>query len=123
MATQTQSTSVSSVGSLSDNQIRYDANTDRLDDMTVRQSERDELARFTVSPTHRLSGAQIPLLTRLAHKLGRLMFNLFPLAVVGGFFWFQVQIDAQNTGLLHTLVTIMSVVVELGVIFVWSLFI
>lgn len=51
------------------------------------------------------------------------MFNLFPLAVVGGFFWFQVQIDAQNTGLLHTLVTIMSVVVELGVIFVWSLFI
>lgn len=83
----------------------------------------DELSQITASPVHLLTGLQPPIQSRLARMLNRLLFNLFPFVVVAAFFWLQVQIDAQNTGTLHSLVIIMSVLLELGVIFVWSLFI
>jgi hypothetical protein len=83
----------------------------------------EELSQVTASPVHLLPGLQLPLQTRLAGALKSLVFNLFPFIVIAAFFWLQVQIDAQNTGLIRTLILIMTVLVELGVIFVWSLFI
>jgi hypothetical protein len=98
-------------------------------DLIVCQADRrgdrlvEELLQVAASPVHLLTGLQPPLQTRLARVLKSLIFNLFPFIVVAAFFWLQVQIDAQNTGLIRTLILIMSVLVELGVIFVWSLFI
>jgi hypothetical protein len=120
VTTQTHSTSLPSARSSSGEQIQPDAETNRLEDRTARQTDVDEITAF---PAQRLSRAQTTPLAFLMRKLSRLMFNLFPLAVVAAFFWLQVQIDTQNTGLPHMLVTIMTVVVELGLIFVWSLFI
>lgn len=123
MASQTHSTTV--VRASSGRQTQSAADTDQLGGTTVFQTEQgvssfaDELSQLTASPAHQPSELQPSLRTRLA----RLMFNLFPLVVVAVFFWLQVQIDVQNTGLLRTLVIIMSVLVELGVIFIWSLFI
>lgn len=90
-----------------------------------RQGDRlvEELSQVTASPVHLLPGLQPPIQTRLARALKSLIFNLFPFIVIVAFFWLQVQIDAQNTGLIRTLVLSMSVLVELGIIFVWSLFI
>lgn len=97
----------------------------RPGDMIVCRADRlvEELAQMTSSPVHLLPGLQLPLHARLARALKSLLFNLFPFIVVAAFFWLQVQIDSQNTGLLRTLVLSMSVLVELGIIFVWSLFI
>jgi hypothetical protein len=101
----------------------------RPGDLIVCQADRgtdclvEEISQVTASPVHFLTGLQPPLWIRLVHKLTRLMFNLFPFMVIAAFFCLQVQIDAQTTGLPHTLVIIATVVVELGVIFVWSLFI
>ena len=94
-------------------------------DMIVCRADRlvEELSQVTASPVHLLPGLQLPLQTRVVRALKSLIFNLFPLTVIAAFFWLQVQIDAQNTGLIRMLILIMSVLVELGVIFVWSLFI
>lgn len=46
---------------------------------------------------------------------------LLPLGIVAGFFWLQVRIDQNMTGIASTLVTLMSVVFEFGAIIVWSI--
>jgi hypothetical protein len=83
----------------------------------------EELSQLAPSPVRVLVGLQLPLSTRMARALKSLIFNLFPFIVIAAFFWLQVQIDAQSTGLVRTLAIVMTVLVELGVIFVWSLFI
>lgn len=90
-----------------------------------RQGDRlvEEISQVTALPVHLLPGLHLPLHIRITRALKTLIFNLFPLIVVAAFFWLQVQIDAQNTGLIRTLILIITALVELGVIFVWSLFI
>ncbi|MBN1429847.1 MAG: hypothetical protein JXB07_15875 [Anaerolineae bacterium] len=108
----------------SDNQAPPGVDVERLGNLLLLPpAQSSDLSQVATSPVCSVLGLQTPLRTRLMHQLSRLMFNLFPLLVVISFFWLQVQIDTQTTGFIHSLVMIMTVLVELGAIFVWSLFI
>jgi hypothetical protein len=54
--------------------------------------------------------------------VGRIVFEITPLLIIAGFFWLQFQIGARTEGILNSVLTAMTVVVEIGLIFVWSLF-
>jgi hypothetical protein len=82
----------------------------------------EELAEMTPFPVYLLASGRPTLAGRLTRRLGRLAFDLFPLAVAAAFFWLQLRIDAQTTGLVNTLAILLTVVVEFGLIFLWSLF-
>lgn len=56
-------------------------------------------------------------------RLGaKLIFNIAPFAIALGFLWIQIQIGASG-GWLAKVEIGMSVVVEIGLVFIWSLFI
>lgn len=82
-----------------------------------------ELEETTPFPVHQLEGLRPTLAARLLRGLGRLCFEVLPLVIVAAFFWLQVQIDTQVSGLAGTLVIVLTVLAEIGLIFVWSLFI
>lgn len=83
----------------------------------------EEIEATMPFPVHRLTGLHPTLLSRILLVLGRMAFEIFPLVVVAGFFWLQINLDGQTKGTVNTIVMILTVLVELGLIFVWSLFI
>lgn len=73
-------------------------------------------------PVFEIAGAYPPWTDRLLKALGRLLFNLLPFAVVGIFLWLQIQVGSQTSGLVGKVVLALTVIVELALIFIWSLF-
>lgn len=70
-----------------------------------------------------LSGLYPTLAKRLVRLVGRACFEVTPLVIILVTFWFQIQISEQMTGLVNIIALIMSVLFELGLIFIWSLFV
>jgi hypothetical protein len=58
---------------------------------------------------------------RWLNWLVRLLYEAVPLAIVAGFFWLEVQVDTAMTDPAKTLVLLLLMVFELGLIFAWSL--
>jgi hypothetical protein len=83
----------------------------------------EELRETTSFPVHMLDGLRPTILSHIRRALGRLAFEIFPLVVVAGFFWLQVNLEAQLDGLLSNLAISLTILAELGLIFLWSLFI
>jgi len=54
--------------------------------------------------------------------LGKLVFNLIPFAIVAVFFWIQIQIGDSIQGLGGKATLVVVTVAEIGLVFVWSLF-
>ncbi len=71
-------------------------------------------------PVYVLSSLDAPALPYRMSRILRLVFRIAPILIVAGFFWIQVQIDKLVTGLAHTLVLSLSVLVEFGLVFLWS---
>ena len=92
------------------------------DGFSNRQPLSQALMRALSLPVIEVAGAYPTLSVRLWASAKRLLFQIFPFAVVGLFFWFQTQIGAQVQGLVYQVAIGASVIVELGLIFVWSMF-
>jgi hypothetical protein len=71
-------------------------------------------------PVYVLSGAYVQARPYWVNRALCLVFRIIPILIVAGFFWIQVQIDKLATGLTHTLVMSVSVLVEFGLVFLWS---
>ncbi len=71
-------------------------------------------------PVYVLSGMYMQALPYALSSALRLAFRIAPILIVGGFFWIQIQIDKLVTGLAHTLVLSLSVLIEFGLVFFWS---
>ncbi len=71
-------------------------------------------------PVYVLSGMYTQSLPYPVSSALRLAFRIAPILIVAGFFWIQVQIDKLVTGLTHTLVLSLSVLIEFGLVFLWS---
>ena len=67
-------------------------------------------------------GAYPSAVMRLCAMAKRMMFQAFPFVVVALFFWLQTQIGQQADGLAYQISLGATVLVEIGLIFVWSLF-
>lgn len=52
---------------------------------------------------------------------GKILFNLIPLIIAAVFFWLQAQIERQG-GSLSKFELSLTVVFELALVFIWSLF-
>ena len=59
---------------------------------------------------------------RFREAAGRLLFNAFPFGVVAAFFWLQALIDRQAHGTALQVEMGAAALVEVGLVFVWSLF-
>ena len=81
-----------------------------------------ELEEITPFPVHLLSNLRLTVAVRVQRAVTRLVFELLPLVISVSFFWLQAQIDNQLSGLISTLVIILTVLAEIGLVFVWSLF-
>lgn len=62
------------------------------------------------------------LATRLLRGLGRLLFEVTPLLIIAAFLWLQIQVSAQTAGAANTMLTALTMVIELGLLVLWSLF-
>lgn len=83
----------------------------------------EELRENMSFPVHIIKDTHPTLPSRIGHILGRVIFEIFPLIVVAGFFWLQIRLEVQLEGVINTIAMILTVLVELGLIFIWSLFI
>jgi hypothetical protein len=92
------------------------------DGLANRQALSQRLFDALDLPVIEVSGASPPIWMRLWAPAGRALFQVFPFAVVALFFWLQIQINQQTHGLVYHIALGASAVVEIGVIFVWSLF-
>jgi FtsH-binding integral membrane protein len=85
---------------------------------------RRTLAWWAVStlkvPVYVLSGAYAQVFPYWMSSALRLVFWIVPILIVAGFFWIQVQIGALAAGLTHTLVMIVSVLVEIILVSLWG---
>jgi hypothetical protein len=70
-----------------------------------------------------LSGLYPTLPRRLLQLVGRACFEVTPLLIILGTFWFQIRISEETTGIVNTIALIMTIIFELGLLFLWSLFI
>jgi hypothetical protein len=57
---------------------------------------------------------------KLSRFVGILTFNLTPFVIVAAFFWLQVQMERGGAWLSKVEIGI-SVLIELGLVFIWSL--
>ena len=73
-------------------------------------------------PVIEVPGAYPSAGTRLWTMTKRLMFNAFPFAVVALFFWLQMLINRQTHDVAYQFALGATVLVEIGLIFMWSLF-
>jgi hypothetical protein len=73
-------------------------------------------------PVVEVSGAYPPWASRLLRVVRRVLFELFPIVVGGSFLWFQIQVGNQTGGWVRSAALAMTAIVEIGLIFVWSLF-
>ena len=71
-------------------------------------------------PVYVLSGAYAQAFPYWMSSALRLVFWIVPILIVAGFFWIQVQIGALAAGLTHTLVMIVSVLVEISLVSLWG---
>lgn len=69
-----------------------------------------------------VTGLRPSFVRRLWLAARRVAFEATPFLIIVGFFWLQVQITGQTQGITTTLLTAMSVLFEIGLILVWSLF-
>ena len=58
---------------------------------------------------------------RLRRMAKRVLFTLFPYAVIAGFFWLQIQVVPQDTPANKVLIG-MTVIAEGAILFIWGLF-
>ncbi len=75
------------------------------------------------APVYVLSGLYPTLPQRGVRLIGRAVFEVIPLVIIVGTFWLQVQLSEQTTGVVNTIALILSVLFEMGLILIWSLFI
>jgi hypothetical protein len=73
-------------------------------------------------PVFAMTGLRPPLVRRLLGALARVVYEIVPFLIMGGFFWLQVQTANQTHGITTTILTILSVLVEIGLLYIWSLF-
>jgi hypothetical protein len=73
-------------------------------------------------PVIEVAGAYPSAGMRLWALAKRAMFQVFPFAVMALFFWLQIQINRQTHDLAYQIALGASALVEIGLIFVWSLF-
>jgi hypothetical protein len=86
----------------------------------LRQPLSQVLANRLGTPLYMLSGNCEPETGDLA-RLGRqMLFWAGALAVVAGFFWLQVNLQQQSQGWIQSLVLILSVLTEFGVLAAWN---
>lgn len=90
-------------------------------DLAGRRAFTGVLGEAITVPVIEVSGVYPPAGQRLWQMARRGLFNLFPLAVVGLFFWVQMQVSQRPHDLAYMLTLGGLAVAELGVIFVWSL--
>jgi hypothetical protein len=69
-----------------------------------------------------LSGVYPTRTQRWLRWVARAIFEIIPLAIIIGTFWFQVQISSHTSGAVNTIAIMISLIFEFGLIFVWSLF-
>lgn len=72
-------------------------------------------------PVLLLSGVRSSLSERIRRAARQLALEAAPLLLIAGFFWLQVIITNQTSGFQTTVLTVMSVIFEFGLLFVWSL--
>ena len=75
-----------------------------------------ELPKLTVAHGH------FGWLIGVRRFLGKLIFNLIPFVIVAVFFWIQTHID-RSGGLGGKAALAVVTVVEIGLVYLWSLFI
>lgn len=92
------------------------------DGFSNRQPLSQALMHALSLPVIEVAGAYPTPAMRLWASAKRLLFQVFPFVIVGLFFWLQAQISAQAQGVVYQVAIGGSVIVELGLIFVWSLF-
>ena len=73
-------------------------------------------------PVIEVSGAYPSAAARLWGLAKRAMFQVFPFAIVALFFWLQTRISQQTSGLAYEVALGATIVVEIGLVFLWSLF-
>ena len=61
------------------------------------------------------------LMVRVRQMVKRVLFTVFPYAVIAGFFWLQIQIVPADTP-AHMVLLGMTVIAEGAILFVWGLF-
>ena len=71
-------------------------------------------------PVCLLAGFHLQTPARRVNPLARLVYGIAPLIIIAGFFLIQVQLDRVSSGWAHTILMSISVLVELGLIWVWS---
>lgn len=59
---------------------------------------------------------------RILRGVGRRLYEIMPLIIIGGFLWMQIQVSDQTTGTAKMVLTALTVATELGLLIVWSLF-
>lgn len=80
------------------------------------------LLRALNLPVLELVGAYPPLFDRSIRSVLHLLFGIFPYAIAGVFFWMQYQIQSSTNGITMMVNLAISVIAELTLVFVWSLF-
>lgn len=73
-------------------------------------------------PTLEISDALPPWRVRLLGYAKLMLFDLFPFILTGIFFWIQFQISSQGAGFMTKIALASTVIVEISIIFIWSLF-
>lgn len=73
-------------------------------------------------PVFRIADLRPSLTLRLYRTVARLLFESAPLLIIIGFLWLQSEIGNQTSGYLNVALTVLSLIVELGLIVTWSLF-
>ncbi len=80
------------------------------------------LLRTLNLPVLEIAGAYPPLFDRIIRRILRLIFEIFPYVTVGAFFWVQYHIQSTTNGITTMVDLALSVIAELALVFIWSLF-
>jgi hypothetical protein len=107
----------------------------RVGDVVICQSEQlvsrwgrkpqplgEVLASSLNTPIYLFSGLYRPLQASRSQRISRFIYETVPLAIIAGFFEFQVQMAQTARGWTHTVLMGLSVAVEFSLIWLWTTF-